>query len=520
MNDTLKIPRKLSPTKYALLTGTLLLTSAGLITRVLGFFYRIFLSRTIGAEGLGVFNLIHPVFGICFALCAGSIQTAISQSVAANVRKGRSIFRTGLIISVGISIILAYGIIQFKDLIAANILMEPRCAPLLIFVAVSVPCSAIHACINGYYYGMQRPQVPAFAQITEQSVRIGAVFLIADIMIKSGITITVQLAVMGHLIGEVASSLYTVTAYRFFPPRMAPGVTHVSSGFRQTAPELMQLAMPLMGNRLVLNILASAEAILIPSRLQMSGLTDSAALSVYGVLTGMALPFILFPSTVFNSLAVLLLPTVAEAQSEGNDRRIGSAISMSLRYCLYVGILCIGIFTLFGDDLGISVFKDGSAGSYMTILAWLCPFIYLVTTMGSILNGLGRTSVTFIQNVISMIIRLCFVLFGIPRFGILAYLVGTLVSELLLALMHVLTLKKKVEFTWNAWDMIAKPAILMFLAIGFYYAAFSVADPFKELPLFVKTLFHIGILSIFYLCLLLGAHMMKNTSDKEPFRES
>ena len=111
-------------------------------------------------------------------------------------------------------------------------------------------------------------------------------------------------------------------------------------------------------------------------------------------------------------------------------------------------------------------------------------------------------------------------LFGIPRFGILAYLVGTLVSELLLALMHVLTLKKKVEFTWNAWDMIAKPAILMFLAIGFYYAAFSVADPFKELPLFVKTLFHIGILSIFYLCLLLGAHMMKNTSDKEPFRES
>ncbi|MGL6220734.1 MAG: oligosaccharide flippase family protein, partial [Lacrimispora sphenoides] len=78
MNDSLKFPRKLSPRKYALLTGTLLLTSAGLITRLLGFFYRIFLSRTIGAEGLGIFNLIHPVFGVCFALCAGSIQTAIS----------------------------------------------------------------------------------------------------------------------------------------------------------------------------------------------------------------------------------------------------------------------------------------------------------------------------------------------------------------------------------------------------------------------------------------------------------
>lgn len=515
MNDSLKFPRKLSPRKYALLTGTLLLTSAGLITRLLGFFYRIFLSRTIGAEGLGIFNLIHPVFGVCFALCAGSIQTAISQSVAANVRKGRSIFRTGLIISVAISLILAYAIIRFKDFLAVNILMEPRCAPLLLFIAVSVPCAAIHACINGYYYGMQRPHVPASAQVIEQFIRIGAVFLIADIMIESGIKITVQLAAMGHLIGEIVSSLYTITAYRFFSPKMPEGVTAVTSSFHETAPGLMHLAMPLMGNRLVLNVLASAEAILIPSRLQMSGLSDSGAFSVYGVLTGMALPFILFPSTIFNSLAVLLLPTVAEAQSEGNDRRIGDAISMSLRYCLYVGILCIGIFTLFGNDLGVSVFKDNSAGTYMTILAWLCPFLYLVTTMGSILNGLGKTSVTFVQNAIALLLRLGFVLFGIPKYGILAYLVGMLASELLLAMMHVLTLRKKVDFVWNAWDMILKPAALMVLAIGIYFALFSVTDPFKSMPLFIKTAFHITILSIFYLVLLLGAHIMKGDKSRD-----
>ena len=66
-----------------------------------------------------------------------------------------------------------------------RILMEPRCAPLLTYIAVSVPCAAIHACINGYYYGgMQRTRVPAFAQVVEQSVRIGAVFLIADIMME------------------------------------------------------------------------------------------------------------------------------------------------------------------------------------------------------------------------------------------------------------------------------------------------------------------------------------------------
>lgn len=539
MKDSFTFSQKLSPRKYALLTGTLLLTATGLITRVLGFFYRIFLSRTIGAEGLGLYNMVHPVFGICFSLCAGSIQTAISQCVAANVRKGRSIFRTGLVISVSTSFLLAWLIIRYQDFLAGSILMEPRCAPLLTYIAVSVPCAAIHACINGYYYGMQRTHVPAVAQVIEQSIRIGAVFLIADIMVESGIVITVQLAVAGHLIGEIASSLYTVAACQLFPPRQkkdtgpnkstqenltSAGTTPMGkislgtavSSFRQTAPALMALALPLMGNRLVLNILSSAEAIWIPGSLGRFGLSSSDAFSIYGILTGMALPFILFPSTIFNSLAVLLLPTVAEAQSEGNHRRIADTISMSLRYCLYVGILCIAVFLLFGKDLGSSVFKDEHAGSYIMTLAWLCPFLYLATTMGSILNGLGKTSVTFVQSAAALLVRLAFVLFGIPRFGIMAYLIGMLASELLLALMHILSLQKQIPFPWNAWDMIIKPAILMVMAMGIYYWVIAFGDPFCTLPLFIRTGFHILILAFFYFLLLAGAHYFRKGNRTEP----
>jgi len=111
--------------------------------------------------------------------------------------------------------------------------------------------------------------------------------------------------------------------------------------------------------------------------------------------------------------------------------------------------------------------------------------------------------------------RLGFVLFGIPKYGILAYLVGMLASELLLAMMHVLALRKKVDFIWSAWDMIAKPAALMLLAIGIYFALFSVADPFQGMSLFIKTAFHITVLSIFYLVLLLGAHIMKGEKPRD-----
>ena len=503
------VSKRLSPRKMAFITGTLLLTSTGFICRILGFFYRIFMSRTIGAEGLGIYNMVHPIFSICFAVCAGSIQTALSQYVAANQTRGKAVFRTGLVIAMGMSFLLAWGIYGNAGFLAEKLLLEPRCAPYLPVMAVSVPFAALHACINGYYYGMQKARVPAFSQVAEQVIRMGAVFLIASIWLESGRQITVSLAVYGHLIGEMASAVFTVFCLGFFPPckdgdsRRAPAIP---LSFGATAAPLMALALPLMGNRLILNVLGSAEAIWIPNRLMSSGLTNSEALSVYGVLTSMALPFILFPSAITNSMAVLLLPTVAEAQADGNEARISSMISMSLRYSCYMGVLCIGIFTIFGNQLGVSVFHDQNAGTYITILSWLCPFMYLATTMGSILNGLGRTSSTFFQNVSAMVIRLAFVLFAIPRYGILGYLWGMLVSELALALMSFLAVKRLVPFCWDTVNMIVKPVLLLLISIGMYLAFSQSCFWLKELPLFIMTAVQILFLSFSYMGLLLLFH--------------
>lgn len=503
----------LSTKKRIFLTSTLLLTGTGFACRVLGFFYRIFLSRTIGAEGLGIYNMIHPVFGICFALCAGSIQTALSQYIASHMDKGRGVFRSGLTISMIMSFVLAFLICRHSGFLAAHVLMEPQCAPYLPLMGISVPFAAFHACINGYYYGVQKAKVPAFSQVVEQVIRMGLVFLIAGTWMEKGGVITVHLAVIGHLIGEIASAAYTFLCMCFCPPQPRQQAETDSGSFQTQlmvyASPLMSLALPLMGNRLVLNILASAEAIWIPSRLQMSGLSSSGAFAIYGVLTGMALPFILFPSAITNSMAVMLLPTVAQAQAEGKNSSITASITLSLRYSLYMGILCIGIFVLFGEPLGTSVFHDPSAGQFIQILAWLCPFLYLATTMGSILNGLGRTRTTFFQNTAALLLRIGFVLFGIPHFGIIAYLCGMLASELFLALMHLWSLKKLVPFTWNAWEMILKPAALLMLAIGIHYFIIGIHPPTGSLPLFIETAIQIFFLCFCYGGLLLVFHFAK-----------
>lgn len=513
--------------KHTLIFGTMILTAAGFLTRILGFFYRIFLSRTIGAEGLGIYQMIFPIYGICFSLCAGSIQTAISRFTAAKRTEARRILFVGFLISFSLSLLLSFVIWTQADFLALHILLEPQCAPLLPALALAIPCTSIHSCISGYYYGKEKVQIPAAAQLFEQCIRIFSVFLFVDICHQEGRPVTVQIAVMGLFTGEAASALFSMLMFVLFSvpehtsvkPALSPGDAHIPSGnmyeqkdsLRSTFSSLMTLAFPLMANRLVLNLLQSAEAIMIPNRLTLFGHTSSQAISMYGVLTGMAIPFILFPSAIVNSLAVVLLPSVARYQSDGNTSGIRKSISLSLRYSLYMGILCIGIFSTFGDALGMTVFQNQNAGSFICILSWLCPFLYLATTMGSILNGLGKTSLTFLNNLISLSIRLLFLFFGIPKLGILAVLWGMLVSEILLAFLHLKSLHQLTKFSLNAREVILKPSVCLLLSLGIdrlFPDTASFALPFVSvIPESAVPFLFIG-LRILLICLVYGLSLL------------
>ena len=275
----------------------------------------------------------------------------------------------------------------------------------------------------------------------------------------------------------------------------------------------MALAAPLMANRLIMNVLQSAEAIMIPNKLEEFGLTGSQAVSIYGILTGMAMPFIMFPSAIVNSLAVVLLPAVAKQQSIGNKSGIKKNLLLSVRYSLYMGILCIGIFTVFGHDLGMTVFQNHDAGSFITILAWLCPFLYLATTMGSVLNGLGKTTITFKNNCISLLIRLCFVFWGIPQFGIHACLWGMLVSEILLVLLHGYALQRQVGFSIDAWDMLVKPAFCLMIALGIQRLLPKQLTMIPQLPNFFWTVLQMGVVSVCYGLILLLMQLKKSDQN-------
>lgn len=154
------------------------------------------------------------------------------------------------------------------------------------------------------------------------------------------------------------------------------------------------------------------------------------------------MPLILFPNALTGSISVMLLPYVAQAQAEENRRQVSASIKKCVSFGLLLGFACTLFFFLFGKFLGTLLFQSEMAGSFIKSMSFICPFLYLATILSSVMHGLGKAGMTFVYNTICLLIRLFFVFFLIPVYGIHGYLWGLLVSELLLCALYLFSLRK------------------------------------------------------------------------------
>lgn len=432
-----------------LLKGALILTGAGFLTKMIGFLYRIFLSQTIGAQGMGIYQLIFPLHSLCFALAVGGIQTAISRLVAAKSAKkdeqgARDIFLLASALSLSISIACSFFLYRFADWLALHILFEKACTPLLKLMALSIPMGIFHSCTNGYFFARKKAVIPACAQLLEQIARVASSYVIYQILLNDQKTLTPMIAVAGLFFGELISMLFSALLLLWDYQKHTYSFLHMTHPFKKLG-EILSFSLPLTANRVLINVLHSIESVLIPGHLRLFGLDQESALSIYGILNGMALPLIFFPCAVTNALSVMLLPSVAEHQALGNHKKIRRTILLSMKACFFLGFLSTIFFFFAGDWLGLFLFKNEFVGTYIKTLSFICPCLYLSDTLTGILNGLGKTSQCFLENLIGLSVRLLFVFLVIPKYGIIGYLWGLLVSEITVTCMNFYFLREHIS---------------------------------------------------------------------------
>lgn len=423
--------------RSSLVKGTLILTLAGTLSRFIGFFYKIFLSRTIGAEALGIYQLIFPLFAFCLALSCGGLQTAISRYTASSKtdRIARSYLTIGTTLSLVLSFCCAIFLFRYADFLSLHLLGEARCEPLLRIMAVAIPFACIHACISGYYYGRKKAGIPSASQLVEQLIRVLGVWLVCSILTEQQQEFTAAIAVWGLVFGEVASALFSLTALSAKKNTAFQKITTKAFyDLKARTSNLCSMAIPLTVNRVSLSLAQSLENILIPLSLRSFGYSSADALSVYGILTGMVFSTIMFPAVLSNSLSAMLLPEIAKAQAEKKEQQIAHLIRKTIESSLVFGFLCTLLFLLGGSYIGVFLFGNHLAGVYIRTLSWISPFLFLSGTLCSILHGFGKPKTVLALNIIGSCIRIFCIFYFVPTIGIRGYLWGMLASQIFTSL--------------------------------------------------------------------------------------
>lgn len=420
--------------KKTFIKGAFILTLAGGITRILGFFFKIFLSRIIGAEGIGLYQLVMPICAICYAIGISGFEVAVSRLTAVyySKKKPGAAYNLTLLagmISLAICIFCCIYIRINAGFIAKYFFHNMDCAPLIRIIVLSIPFSCIHCMVSGYYIGQERTAFPALSQLSEQIIRIASVYFIIKITGRSD----AYTGALSLVAGELGASVISITCI-IFARRNKDGATAERWFSKKNIKEITSTALPVCGNRTALHGIQSIESTLIPFMLIQSGYTSAEALSFFGIITGMALPIILFPATLTNSISVMLLPSVSKIKN--NPEKIRESGISTLLFSLIFGFICIIFFETAGAELGALCFKEEEVKIYIRIMAWLCPFMFMSTTYKSILNALGLSSKVFANNMLSEAVCIIFILL-IPKLGIKSYMFGLLLNHIINALLQI-----------------------------------------------------------------------------------
>ncbi len=452
--------------KATIVKSALILTLANIITRLLGFFYRIFMSNALGAEGMGLYQLISPIYMLVWAFTSAGLSTSVSKLSAEQRARGdlgnmKRLLITALLTTLVLSLFASLGVYSLSPYICTHFLKDKRTILSLKILSLCFPFMAVGSCVRGWFYGMQNTAVPAKSQVLEQCTRMAVVYILSFSMLDKGIESACAMAVIGMVMGEVIACIYALTAIllnkKYFNHK--PLISYYKAGML-----LFALAFPLTLNRITATLLVGIENFLIPSKLQLFGLTRGEAVGLYGQLCGMAMPLIMFPSSLLTALATALMPAVSEAGARGSISNISSAVEKSLAFTAVVGIGTAGLFLTLPCEIGKVVYNQTEIGYMLRLLGIVCPFIYLQVTLSGILNGLGKQLYIFIVNLISSIFNIGFICLFVPKYGIEAYIFGWFISACAVAVLSLTVTLNCIRLRLYLNNLILKPVVAIALS--------------------------------------------------------
>ncbi|HIU63798.1 MAG TPA: polysaccharide biosynthesis protein [Candidatus Avacidaminococcus intestinavium] len=468
--------------KDKFLRGALILTVAGLVVKFIGAFNRILLSRLLGGEGIGLYQMAYPVYLLMVSISSAGIPIAISIIVAEKVAKrdfaGASrIFRVSLgfmAIMGTLFALLLYGLANF--LIAHDYIRDARAYYALIALTPAVFFATILASFRGFFQGHQMMTPPAISQIIEQFVRVVTMVALAYLLLPRGLEYAAAGAAFGALPGALTGLL--VLTYFYWKNRQRwqafepTGVVAKQEKVSEIALRLVKLALPVSCANIMLPVVTGIDMLLVPGRLEVAGYMTEQATTQFGYFAGMGLPLVMLATIPTLSLAASIVPAVSEAFALHEYENIKKKAQTALQLCLLLTLPAMAGLLVLAEPVSLALYGTRYAALSIAHLAPAICLLGLHQVTTGILQGVGRPMIPMFNMLISIFFKIVLVWFltADPEYGIIGAAWGTNINFGIAALLNMFFLNKYFYIALPLKQVIKLTGAALVTALTAYFA--------------------------------------------------
>ncbi|MBP5207415.1 MAG: oligosaccharide flippase family protein [Clostridia bacterium] len=431
--------------------------------RLLTVIFNVYLTNRIGASGVGLFSLVMSVYTFAVTFATSGIYLAATRMVSQQIVRGSGKgVRAAMLRCIVYALVFGFSgmviLLTSAEAIACDWLGDVRATLSLRILALSLPPLAVSNALSGYFSAVRRVAKNAVTNILEQFIRMFLTAALLAAIAGKGIEEAAAAIVIGITISETLAFIVSFILYLFDRKRIEDLSAPPSSDLSW---RLIKMAIPIAVSSYIRSALVTIEHILIPKGLIKNGSTSEAALSSYGVVSGMVFPVIFFPMAFLSAFTGLLVPEVTRYKEIGNDKSIEYVTGRIMKISVIFSVGIAGIFAYYADALGALLYDSAEAGIYIRIFAFLIPVMYVDNTTDAILKGLGEQFASMRYNIIDALVSVILVFFLLPPFGIKGYVAVIYVCEILNAALSLSKLFRCVNVKLGLIRSVVVPSLCM-----------------------------------------------------------
>ncbi len=381
--------------------GTVFLMFVIFLSKLFGFVYRMQFMRVAGEEAVGVYMTAYPAYIFFISLVQIGLPIAVAKIIAEFYAKKRigqlkAVMSTALKWSIASMIIFIPILYYFIPYLAGTLLHNEATKVTLYIALGAVPIVVFSGLIRGFLQGVTKISPTAWSQMIEQLVRIALISMILPgFVVPDNPEMTAAYAMAITAVGEIVSLVYLYVHYLLTKSKMKAN----DNSKPYPAMPLLKIAVPSAGSRLFGTFTWFLEPIVFLKALTIAGLTAAGATTLYGVISGVHIPLLLFPSFIPNALAIVLIPAVSSAIAKNNYTLLNNRIEISLRLSSLIGCYAAAYFFIHGDELALRLFGLENSKGYMQILAPIFYFYYIQSPLHSILQAVDEARAAMMNSI-------------------------------------------------------------------------------------------------------------------------